>query len=202
MRIRVLIVDGERLVLEALSAMLAEEEDLDVVAQATTAARACDLARRLTPDVCVLDLNTPDREGLGIVRELGRALPSLRCVVVTSRTAPGHVRAALRAGARGFVPKTASARELADTIRAVHRGGRRVDADLAAETICAGDSPLTPRETDILSLSADGAPIATVALRAVLTQGTARNHLSSITGKLKVANRHEAIHLARRRGWI
>ncbi|MFE7130927.1 response regulator [Streptomyces sp. NPDC057638] len=202
MSIRLLMVDGERLVLEALSAMLGREPDLEVVAEATTAGRAARLARRFSPDICVLDLNTPDRDGLRLIRELRRSRPSLRCVVVTSRTSPGHVRSALMAGALGFVPKTASALGLAAIVRTVHAGTRYVDATLAAEAISAGASPLTPREADVLSLAADGAPIATVARRAVLAQGTARNYLSRITTKLKVANRHQAAQLARRHGWI
>ncbi|MEU5977813.1 response regulator transcription factor [Streptomyces sp. NPDC047315] len=123
-------------------------------------------------------------------------------MVVTSRTSPGQVRSALLAGALGFVPKSASALGLAAVVRAVHGGARHVDSALAAEAIAAGESPLTPREADVLALSADGAPIATVARRAVLTPGTARNYLSKITTKLKVANRHEAAQLARRHGWI
>lgn len=202
MTIRVLLADDEKLILGALSALLATEEDLDVVAEADTGPKAADLAKRLVPDVCVLDLNMPGKDGISVIRDLQLAQPSIRCMLVTSHAAPGYLKQALMAGARGFVPKTTSARELAAIIRMVHQGTRYIDPDMAADAISAGESPLTRREADILSLAADGAPIDEVAQRAVLAPGTARNYLSSITVKLKVANRHEAVHLARQYGWI
>jgi two-component system response regulator DesR len=103
---------------------------------------------------------------------------------------------------RGFLPKTVPAHVLAEVVRTVHHGGRYVDPELAAEAIGAGDSPLTPREADVLELAADGAPIEEIARRAALSPGTVRNYLSSAAAKLGAANRHEAIHFARARGWI
>jgi two-component system, NarL family, response regulator DesR len=82
---------------------------------------------------------------------------------------------------RGFLPKTVSAQVLADVVRTVHRGGRYVDPELAADAITAGDSPLTPREADVLELAADGAPVEEIAQRAALSPGTVRNYLSSGT---------------------
>ncbi|MFE0135029.1 response regulator [Streptomyces sp. NPDC059037] len=202
MRIRVLLADDEKLILGALSALLAAEGDLEVVGEAAGGVRAAELAKKLVPDVCVLDLSMPDKGGISVIRDLQQAQPSIRCVVVTSHTAPGYLASALSAGAWGFVPKTTSATELAVIIRKVHQGARYVDPEMAAKVISAGESPLTRRETDILALSSDGAPIDTVAQRAVLSPGTVRNYLSRIAGKLKAANRHEAAHVARRQGWI
>ena len=113
-------------------------------------------------------------------------------------TSNGHSAA----GVRGFLPKTVSAHVLADVVRATHSGGRYVDPELAAEAISAGDSPLTPREADVLELAADGAPVEEIAHRASLSPGTVRNYLSSAASKLGAANRHEAVHLARTHGWI
>jgi two-component system response regulator DesR len=103
---------------------------------------------------------------------------------------------------RGFLPKTVSAQVLADVVRTVHRGGRYVDPELAADAIAAGDSPLTPREADVLELAAHGAAVEEIAQRAALSPGTVRNYLSSAAAKLGAANRHEAVQLARSRGWI
>ncbi|MEU5521620.1 response regulator [Streptomyces sp. NPDC093250] len=202
MSIRVLLADDEKLVLGAFSVLLAAEDDIDVVGEAAGGVEAAELARNLVPDVCVLDLSMPDKSGISVIRDLRLTRPSVRCLVVTSHTAPGYLTSALSAGARGFVPKTTSAKELADIIRTVHRGVSYVDPDAAAQALAAGESPLTRREADVLALSADGAPIDTVARRAVLTPGTVRNHLSRIAGKLKAANRHEAAHVARKQGWI
>ena len=106
-------------------------------------------------------------------------------------------RGMVRAGSR-----TLSAATLAEVVRTVHSGGRYVDPTLAAEAIGAGDSPLTPREADVLEFAADGASVAEIAARAHLTQGTTRNYLSSAAAKLGAANRHEAAAVARRHGWI
>ena len=103
---------------------------------------------------------------------------------------------------RGFVPKTVSAQRLAEIIRTVHPGNRCVDPELAADVIPAGDSPLTAREAEALGLAADGASIAEIAERASLSQGAVRNCLSSAAAKLGAENRHTAVRLARRRGWV
>ena len=100
-------------------------------------------------------------------------------MIVTSHGRPGHLKRALAAGVRGFVPKTVSAQRLAEIIRTVHAGNRYVDPELAADAISAGDSPLTAREAEVLELAADGAPVAEIAERAALSQGTVRNYLSS-----------------------
>ena len=100
-------------------------------------------------------------------------------MIVTSHGRPGHLKRALAAGVRGFLPKTTSAATLAEVVRTVHAGGRHVDPELAAEAIAAGDSPLTPREADVLELAADGAPVEEIAARASLSPGTVRNYLSS-----------------------
>lgn len=123
-------------------------------------------------------------------------------MIVTSHGRPGYLKRALASGVRGFLPKTASAATLTQVIRAVHAGGRYVDPELAAEAISAGDSPLTPREADVLELAAGGAGIEEIAARAHLSPGTTRNYLSSAMAKLGVANRYEAAVKARDLGWI
>jgi len=123
-------------------------------------------------------------------------------LIVTSHGRPGHLKRALSAGVRGFLPKTVSAQVLADVVRTVHAGGRYVDPQLAAEAISTGDSPLTSRETDVLELAAAGTPIEDIARRAALSPGTVRNYLSSAATKLGAANRHDAALRARSHGWI
>lgn len=100
------------------------------------------------------------------------------------------------------MPKTTPARALADVIRQVAAGGRYDDPSLSAEAIAAGDSPLTPREADVLELAVGGTPVEEIAQRAHLSAGTVRNYLSSVYTKLGVQNRHEAVELAQQRGWI
>ena len=200
--IRLLLADDENLIRSALTALLAMEDDLQVVGQARSGDEALAVARVQRPDVAVLDLQMPGPDGISVSEALRDELPDCACIILTSHGRPGHLKRALAAGVRGFLPKTISAQVLADVVRSVHAGGRYVDPELAAEAISAGDSPLTPREADVLELAADGVPIDEIARRASLTPGTVRNYLSSAATKLGAANRHEAVHLARDHGWI
>jgi two-component system response regulator DesR len=200
--IRILLADDEHLIRTALAQMLNLEDDLDVVAEAATGDEAVAMAVKHDVDVAVLDLQMPGLDGTAAAEEIGRLRPSCGCVIVTSHGRPGHLKRALRSGVRGFLPKTTSAATLAAVVRTVQAGGRHVDPQLAAEAIAAGDSPLTPREADVLELAATGAPIDEIAARASLSPGTVRNYLSNAMGKLNAANRHDACAIARRMGWI
>ncbi|GAA1966759.1 response regulator transcription factor [Kitasatospora viridis] len=201
-RVRVLLADDEHLIRGALAALLALEDDLTVVAQAASGAEALAMALAHQPDVAVLDLQMPTMDGIEVAAELRSRLPDCRTMIVTGHGRPGYLKRALEVGVRGFLPKTVSAADLAGIIRTVVAGGRYVDPELAAEAISSGDSPLTPRETDVLELAADGATITEIAARAALSAGTVRNYLSSAAGKLGAENRHAAARIARERGWI
>jgi len=200
--VRVLLADDETLVRDALAALLSLQDDVEVVAQAASGPEALAMALRFRPDVAVLDLQMPEPDGIAVAERLATELPTCACVVVTGHGRPGHLKRALSVGVRGFLPKTVPASVLADVLRTVHAGGRHVDPELAAEAISAGDSPLTPRESDVLELAATGAPVEEIARRAHLSPGTVRNHLSSAAQKLGVRTRHDAAAQARRLGWI
>jgi two-component system response regulator DesR len=200
--IRILLVDDEHLIRTALAQMLDLEDDLEVVAQAGTAVDGLARAREVVPDVAVLDLQLPDEDGITLAERLAEVVPGCRTLIVTSHGRPGYLKRALASGVSGFLPKTSSAATLADVVRTVHAGGRHVDPELAAEAIAAGDSPLTPREADVLDAAADGAQVDEIARRVHLSPGTVRNYLSSAATKLGAANRHEAAAVARRMGWL
>ena len=200
--IRVLLADDEHLVRTALAALIDLDEDLAVVAQAATGPEAVAMALLHEPDVAVLDLQMPLLDGIAVATGLHQDLPSCRTIILTSHGRPGYLKRALAVGVRGFLPKTSSGPVLVTVIRSVHGGGRYVDPELAADAITAGDSPLTPREADVLELAAGGAPVEEIAQRACLSPGTVRNYLSSAAGKLGATNRHEAVDVARRLGWL
>ncbi|RAJ66740.1 two-component system response regulator DesR [Streptomyces sp. Amel2xB2] len=200
--IRVLLADDEHLIRGALAALLALEEDLTIVAEAASGPEAVAMARAQDPDVAVLDLQMPGADGVQVATQLRDEVPGCRTMIVTSHARPGHLKRALAAGVRGFVPKTASAQQLAEIIRGVHDGNRYVDPELAADAISTGDSPLTAREAELLGLAANGAPVAEIAERVSLTPGTVRNYLSAATAKLGAENRHAAARMARERGWL
>ncbi|MFI1657764.1 response regulator [Streptomyces sp. NPDC020472] len=201
-RIRVLLADDEHLIRGALASLLALNDDITVVAEAATGPEALSMARAHRPDVAVLDLQMPGHDGIEVARTLHSEIEGCRTMILTSFGRPGHLKRALAAGVRGFLPKTVSAHDLADIIRTVHSGRRYIASELAADAISAGDSPLTPRETDVLSLAVDGAPIAEIAQRVGLSAGTVRNHISSALSKLGADNRHAAARIAKQHGWI
>ncbi|WIY82936.1 response regulator transcription factor [Propionimicrobium sp. PCR01-08-3] len=200
--IRIIIAEDENLIREALVSLLGFEDDLEVVGQAASGDEALAAALHHRPDVAVLDLQMPGRSGINVATELATELPDCASIIVTSHGLPGHLKQALAHGVRGFVPKTITGAALAEVIRTVHQGGRYVDPQLAADAIAAGDSPLTPREADVLLAADGGAPIEDIATRVSLSPGTVRNYLSSAMTKLGASNRHEAAEIARSRGWI
>lgn len=200
--IRLLLADDENLFRDALATLLGLQDDLEVVATAASGPEAVAMGRASRPDVAVLDLQMPGADGIEVARELLAEMPGLGVLIVTSHGRPGYLKRALETGVRGFLPKTSSAAVLAEAVRSVHRGGRYVDPELAADAIAAGATPLSAREADVLELAADGAPVEEIARRVSLAVGTVRNYLSSATAKVGGANRHEAAALARARGWI
>ncbi|PZR52112.1 DNA-binding response regulator [Xylanimonas oleitrophica] len=200
--IRVVLADDEALIRDAVAALLGLEADIEVVGVAASGTEAVALVHKVTPDVAVLDLQMPGLDGIEVAEELARSAPGTAVVMVTSHGRPGYLKRALAVGVRAFLPKAASASTLAGAVRQVAAGGRYVDPELAADAISAGDSPLTARETDVLELAADGAPVDEIAQRAALAPGTVRNYLSSAVAKLGAANRHEAARVARRHGWL
>jgi two-component system response regulator DesR len=200
--VKVLLADDQALVRGALAALLDLEADLQVVAQVGRGDEVVAAARESGAEVCLLDIEMPGMTGLEAVEALRRELPAVRSLVVTTFGRPGYVRRALDAGAAGFVVKDTPARQLADAVRRVHSGLRVVDPALAAESLIAGPSPLTARETEILLLALDGSPVAQIARRAHLSAGTVRNHLSSAIGKTGGATRGEAARIAQENGWL
>jgi two-component system, NarL family, response regulator DesR len=200
--IRILIAEDEQLIREAIAGLLELEDDFEIVGQVASGDEALTTALRLRPDVALLDLQMPSPDGIEVARQLSGRLPECRSVIVTSHGRPGYLKSALSAGARGFLPKTTSARNLADVVRKIAAGGRHVDPELAAEAIAAGDSPLTPREADVLALARDSAPVDEIAQRVCLSPGTVRNYLAAAITKLGASNRHEATRIAAEHGWI
>ena len=202
MTIRLLLADDQALVRGALAALLDLETDLSVVAEVGSGDAVVEAARAHAPDVALLDVEMPGLDGIEATRALKAALPTTRVLIVTTFGRPGYLRRALQAGADGFVVKDTPARQLADAVRRVHAGLRVVDPVLAADSLVAGNSPLTARETDVLRAARDGSSVATVAARLYLSEGTVRNHLSSAIGKTGAVNRAEAARIADSHGWL
>jgi two-component system, NarL family, response regulator DesR len=200
--IRLLLADDQELVRSALCALLELECDFEVVASVGRGDEAVDAARAKGPDVALLDIEMPGLDGLATAAVLSAQVPSCRVVMLTTFGRSGYLRRALEAGAAGFVVKDAPAEVLAAAIRRVMAGERVIDPDLAASTLAAGDSPLTARERDVLTVARSGASVAEIAAKLYLSEGTVRNYLSAAIAKTSARNRLEALRIADERGWL
>jgi two-component system response regulator DesR len=186
----------------ALATLLGLEPDIEVVAQVSRGDEVLAAALATQPDVALLDIEMPGATGLDAAEELARSLPGCRVLILTTFGRPGYLRRAMEGGASGFVLKDAPASELSAAIRRALRGERVVDPGLAAAALSQGESPLTPREHEVLAASRQYATVAELARALYLSPGTVRNHLSSVMQKLDARNRGEAVRVAEDRGWL
>jgi two-component system response regulator DesR len=200
--IRVLIAEDQTMVRGALAALLALEEDIEVVAEASRGDEVVPAALDAVPDVALLDIEMPGGDGLRAAAALKESLLSCRVLILTTFGRAGYLRRAMESGALGFLLKDAPSSKLAAAIRRVMAGERVVDPGLAVAALSKGESPLTEREREVLSASANGATIGEVASKLYLSEGTVRNYLSTAIKKLDARNRVEAARLADRKGWL
>lgn len=200
--IKVLIAEDMHMIRGALVALLAMEDDIEVVAELDRGDRILDEAVRTGPDVAVLDIDLPGMDGLTAAAGLHERLPECRTLVLTGLGQPGHLLRALQAHVRGFLVKDAPAEMLAESIRRVHRGERVVDPDLVAAAIETGSSPLTAREADVLRALEEGLSTDGAARRLSLSPATVRNYLSNAIAKVGANNRIDAIRISRQAGWL
>lgn len=199
--ISVLLAEDQAMVRGALAALLGLEPDIDVVASVGDGDLAWRELGRLKPDILVTDIEMPGLTGLELARRIKDQAVPCKVVILTTFARPGYLRRALDAGASGYLLKDSPADHLAEALRKVHRGGRAVDPELAVEAWSESD-PLNDRERQVLRLAGEGMSAGEIALQLHLSQGTVRNYLSEVIGKLGVGNRIEAYRLARQKGWL
>lgn len=206
--IRVLIADDHPLFREGVVRALESESDLSVVGQAASGEEALRLARALLPDVVLLDIGMPGWGGLVTAEKIGTACPAAKIVMLTVFEDEDKLLAALKAGARGYVLKGVSARELSNVVRAAAAGEVYVSPSLAAGMLIAltrGRPPdplheLTDREREILKLIGEGLTNREIGERLHLSEKTVKHYITNILQKLQVRSRVEAALLASRRG--
>ncbi|GAB3334194.1 response regulator transcription factor [Micromonospora halotolerans] len=200
--IRLLLAEDQGMMRGALALLLNLEPDIEVVAEAGTAAEALEAALSNRPDVALLDIELPDGSGLDTAATLRERLPGCRVLILTTFGRPGYLRRAMEAGAAGFLVKDGPVEELASAVRRVLAGQRVIDPALAAAALSTGPNPLTDRERNVLAAAVDGATVADIAARLRLSESTVRNYLSAAIGKTGTRNRIEAAVSARANGWI
>jgi DNA-binding NarL/FixJ family response regulator len=204
--IRVLIVDDHELLRAGLRSRLEGESGVAVVGQADTAERAVVMARKLQPDLILLDLLLPRKSGIEAIPELAHVAPQARVLVVSSQAAPSSVRQALSAGAAGYLPKRSSDYELVTAIKLVAGGGGYVDPDLGAKLVNPNSSPalepLSERERDVVHLLALGHTNQEIAEKLFISVRTVDTHRAHIMRKLRLETRAELVMFALANGVI
>lgn len=210
MSIRVVLADDHPIVREGLAALLGSVEGIDVVGVAASGREAVRMAVTLKPDVLVMDVQMPDMDGVAATREITRGAPTVGVLMLTMFDDDETVRAAMRAGAAGYVLKGASQHQVIRAIRAVADGDTVLASGVAKHLIDAATGratappgpldELTDRERQVLALLASGLPTTVIAARLGLASKTVNNKLSAIFAKLGVSTRTEAALFARRAG--
>lgn len=204
--IRVMIVDDHELLRAGLRSRLERESGIAVVGEADTAERAVLMARKLQPDLILLDLLLPRKSGSDVIPELAEVAPEAKVLVVSSQAAPSSVRRALSAGAAGYLPKRSSDRELVAAIRLVADGAGYVEPDLGAKLVTANGSaalePLSERERDILQLLALGYTNQEIGKKLFISVRTVDTHRAHIMRKLQLDTRAALVMFALANGVI
>jgi DNA-binding NarL/FixJ family response regulator len=209
-RTRVLIADDHPVFRRGLVALLEPVAEVEVVGEAADGRAAVEAVIALEPDVVVMDVQMPERNGIEATREITRALPGVGVLVLTMFEDDDSVFAAMRAGARGYVLKGAGQEEIVRAIEAIGHGeaifgpgvaGRVMRFFAGAASLAPQPFPdLTDREREVLELVAQGLSNAEITRRLVVSPKTVRNHVSNILSKLQVADRSHAIVRAREAG--
>lgn len=200
--IRILIAEDMMMLRKALVSLLELESDIEVIAEVESGTAVVPTALGVRPDVALLDIDLPGTDGIAAAACLHKELPECRCVILTSLGRPGNLRRALDAHVSGFLVKDGDPTGLINAIHQVVAGVRVIDPQLAVATLEAGDSPLTPRETEVLRLVADGEDVPEIAKLLFLSTGTVRNYLTTVVNKLGARNRVDAVRIARQSGWL
>jgi len=203
MPIRVLVVDDHALLRDGLVAAIQAQKDMVLVAEASNGLEAIDRFREHRPDVTLMDLQMPEMSGVEAIRTIRTDFPSARILVLTTYKGDVTARAALEAGAMGYLLKSTLRKELADAIRGVHAGHRRIDVEIATEIAeHVAEEALSRREIEVLQCLAAGHSNKAAAKQLGISDETVKTHVTSILAKLHARDRTDAVLIALRRGMI
>ena len=214
--IHIFIVDDNRLLREGLISMLAEQKDIVVVGAAASGRKALDQIKRLQPDIALVDIGLPDKDGIKVTHSLRKNAPKVKVIILGMIDLTDEIMAGIEAGASGYVLKEASFDYLVDTIRLAHRNETFCSprmaaslfsriAELATERAPEKRTPnikLTGRELEVITLIAEGLPNKQIAQRLYIETQTVKNHIHNILDKLQLHNRLEAVQYAKERNLL
>lgn len=197
----IVIAEDQNMLRGALSALLALEDDFEVIAQAQDGEEALSLVLETQPDILLTDIEMPKMSGIELAETLQDKSLKTKIIVLTTFARAGYMKRAMEAGAKGYLLKDAPSDELAMAIRRVAQGRKVVDPELVIDAFDQVD-PLTDKERKVLKLASDGLSTEKIAAAMFLSAGTVRNYLSNASSKLGAENRIEAARIARAKGWL
>lgn len=207
--VRILLAEDQTLMRQGLKTILELEPDFRVVGEAEDGHAAVKLALQLRPDIILMDVQMPQLNGVEATAAICRSWPEAKIVILTTFDRDDYVFQGVRAGARGYLLKDLPASKLIETIRHVQAGETFIQPEIASRTLrialhSPGElvEPLSEREREILVTLAQGIPNKEIADKLHLAEGTVKNHVTNILGKLQAQNRTQAADIARRRGLI
>jgi two-component system NarL family response regulator len=202
-QIRVVIGDDHPVVRGGIMAIINDQQDMEIVAEASNGKELVDMVKKYRPDVTLVDLRMPQLSGLDAIQAIKEDWSAARFVVLTTFDGDEDIYRALQAGAQAYLLKDTPRNELLETIRAVYQGQKRIPPEIAAklaERITS--SELTERETDVLNEIVNGFSNKEIGLRLNITEGTVKAHVNSILNKLGVNDRTQAVTNALKRGIV
>jgi two-component system NarL family response regulator len=202
-KIRVILADDHPVVRDGLAAIVNQQADMEVVGEAGDGEEALALFHALKPDVMVLDLRMPKRDGVGVMQHLIQSEPEARVLIMTTYDGDEDIFRSLSHGARGYILKDAPRQEILTAIRAINEDRTYTSSTVASKALMRMGKPsLTQREIEVLQLVAEGRSNKDIARRLDITEGTAKTHVKGILTKLDAISRTEAVAVAHRRGLV
>jgi DNA-binding NarL/FixJ family response regulator len=203
--IRILLVDDQGIIREGLRSLLETKIDLSIIGEAENGKAAVELALTLQPDVVLMDVRMPIMDGVAATRALAEQAPHIKVLVLTTFDDDEYVTQALRCGAKGYLLKDTPSTELADAIRAIHRGYTQFGPGLMEKAFASAPIPadppeaftqLTPREQEVLQLIATGCSNREIAEKLYISERTVKNHVNSLLRRLNLRDRTQVAILA------
>jgi RNA polymerase sigma factor (sigma-70 family) len=204
--IRILLVDDQGIIREGLRSLLETKTDLTILGEAENGKAAVELALALNPDVVLMDVRMPIMDGVAATRTLTEQAPHIKVLVLTTFDDDEYVTKALRCGAKGYLLKDTPSAELADAIRAIHRGYTQFGPGLVEKAFSSGSASteeppeaftqLTPREQEVLQLIAKGCSNREIAQQLYISERTVKNHVNSLLRRLNLRDRTQVAILA------